>query len=87
MAAKHVSAYEKDTLLEQIKKLQDENMKLHNCLDNIVNRYVANRGNPRSEFISCITPKSARDLSVSERMIDPTWKVFDEARLLLGEKF
>ena len=58
---------------------------LRECLEKLVNHYIANRGTD-SEFIKCITPNNLR-MSFSERMANPTWKLFDEARLLLGEKF
>lgn len=58
---------------------------LKDCLEEIVDRYIANRGDEDGEFISCITAKPADQMSALERQKDPTWSMFDRARILLGE--
>ena len=67
------------------KKLSEENKELKSCLNDLVDMYIANRGSADSEFISCITPRSAHELSPLERIKDRTWGAFDRARILLGE--
>ncbi len=68
-----------------IKELEEENKALKKALNDIVDMYVANRGNPSSEFISCITPKSNFEMTALQRQKCKVWKVFDAARILLGE--
>jgi hypothetical protein len=54
------------------------------ALETLVNMYVANRGGD-SEFITCITPKHACDLTPTARKRCSTWKAWDNARKVLGE--
>lgn len=59
---------------------------LEKALSKLVDRYVANIGTDR-EFISCITPKSANQMSFLERKNNDVWSLFDNARILLGGKY
>lgn len=72
-------------------QLLRENTELRTILEILVNMYVANRGSdgtfPRpNEFICCITPRHASDMTPVERRLDITWSAWDAARIALGEK-
>jgi hypothetical protein len=70
------------------KELEAANIRiscLEELLGEIVDHYVANRGS-EYEFIKCITPEHASRLGPLARLKDPTWSLFDRARLLLGEE-
>ena len=60
-------------------------VKLEKALSDLIDLYVANRGKD-GEFITCITPKSAHEMTFFERKQSKTWVAWDEARILLGEK-
>lgn len=66
-------------------QLEVENRSLRAVLKNLVNLYVQNKGTVH-EFISCITPKSACEMSTEERIKDSIWSVWDRARALLEKK-
>ena len=59
---------------------------LEKVLSNLIDCYVANIGT-ESEFISCITPKPAYDMTFLERKRSSTWTLWDNARILLGGKY
>lgn len=65
--------------------LKHDRDELHSALNKIVSLYIMNRGKPSSEFIACITPKSACEMSPIERMRNKYWQAWDRARLALGE--
>ena len=48
------------------------------ALDGLVKLYVANKGT-RHEFISCITPSHASDMTKRERKQCRVWKAWDKA--------
>jgi hypothetical protein len=58
---------------------------MENALKTLVEMYVANRGRPTSEFIACITPPHASEMTPRERKREEHWKAWDAARLALGE--
>ena len=65
---------------EMEKRIKD----LESVLNRLVNMYIANRGGD-GEFICCITPQSANEMTPLERRKSKHWSLFDEARILLGE--
>lgn len=69
-----------------VQSYRERCMKLEEALSKLVDRYVANIGTDH-EFISCITPKSASQMSFLERKNDDVWSLFDNARLLLGGEY
>ena len=58
---------------------------LAKALSDLVNAYIANKGDPNGEFIKCVTPASAEMLTPLQRMRDKYWSMWDRARLALGE--
>jgi len=52
----------------------------------IVKMYIANKGRPDWEFISCITPPHASDLTPEQRRASKTWRAWDRLREALGEE-
>ena len=72
---------------QKIWQLKQENKELRECLEALVDEYVANRGSERAgEFICCITPPHAQDLTPAQRKRNKCWSLWDWARRLLGEK-
>ncbi|MCK5605782.1 hypothetical protein KAR91_28055 [Candidatus Pacearchaeota archaeon] len=67
------------------KELEEQNKELKEALEGLVDMYIANRGTPDSEFISCITPRSASEMTPLERIKDRTWSTWDKARILIGD--
>jgi hypothetical protein len=63
---------------------------LETVLESLVNYYVANRGGAgpmkAGEFICCVTPRHASEMTKAERAKDRCWSKWDRARRLLGEK-
>lgn len=55
---------------------------LETALKGLVGLYIANAGTEH-EFISCITPAHAGDLTPQRRKMDRVWKVWDQARAAL----
>lgn len=66
-------------------KLQARISRLETCLDDLVRYYVANLGT-KSEFISCITPRSASSMTKVERKACPAWSKWDAARNALAKE-
>ncbi len=58
---------------------------LEEARERLVNLYVANRGAPDHEFISCITPRGASEMTFHQRRQSEVWSAFDDARTILGE--
>lgn len=71
-------------LIESAPALLAQRDALREALNTLVKMYVANLGNPASEFISCITPLHASDLTAKERAKDSTWSAWDAARAALA---
>ena len=65
--------------------LKYERDELFNALSDLVNGYVANKGDPNGEFIKCVTPESASSITPLQRMRSKYWRMWDRARLALGE--
>lgn len=61
--------------LNQLEALRVSHGELYAALEALRNRYVANFGNPDSEFISCITPPHRTDAKPN----DKTWSLWDTA--------
>ncbi len=80
----NLSEKEIDSHIE-FESLKVEKNELFGALSVLVMMYIKNKGNASDEFISCITPKSAHEMSPIERMRDKNWRAWDNARLALGE--
>jgi hypothetical protein len=69
---------------ERISYLEDR-IRLHkDAIEDLEDMYIANRETSH-EFIKCITPKSASEMSFFERTKDKYWTVWDRARVLLRD--
>ena len=66
-------------------KLKRQNDDLKDALEALVKMYVMNR-NSEYEFITCITPPNASDLTPDQRRESKTWRAWDRARALLTEE-
>ncbi len=56
---------------------------LLDTIKDLVDLYVANVGNPKSEFISCITPGHINEMPRSERKKNKIWSAWDRARMAM----
>lgn len=54
------------------------------ALEALVNMYIANKGSDH-EFVKCITPRHASEMTDEERKLDKTWSVFDAARAAISK--
>ena len=54
------------------------------ALNNLVNLYVANKGKD-DEFITCITPPHANEMTKTRRKNSETWSAFDAARAAIAK--
>lgn len=70
------AAAERDSLRSQVAMLRD-------ALGVLIGKYVANIGTEH-EFISCITPHHASDMTEKQRNTCPIWKAWDKARAVLA---
>lgn len=66
-----------------VDRLEKKCAAMEEALGNLVRYYVANLGSP-DEFISCITPRHASQLSAKDRSKDDCWSKWDAARKALG---
>ena len=60
--------------------------KIKLILAQLVDLYVANIGTD-SEFITCITPKGAFEMTFFQRNQSKVWSAWDAARAALGGKY
>ena len=66
-------------------KPQDSVKELAEVCQELIDAYVANLGHPEDEFISCITPRHASEMSPAERRDDKYWGIWDRARKAICE--
>lgn len=57
------------------------------ALEVLIEMYVRNQNSKfgGSEFIACITPPSASEMTPAQRRKDKTWKAWDDARSAIVE--
>lgn len=72
-------------LAQELARRWNHHDELVATLDTLVNMYVANRGTPKDEFISCITPPHASAMTVKQRASNATWLAFDNAQDILNK--
>ena len=67
---------------KELSKKDEEIKTLKECLKSLVDVYIANKLT-RHEYIRCITPKGAYDMTWDERANNKYWQVWDKARELI----
>lgn len=70
---------------QKIWQLKQENKELRECLKALVDLYVVYKPEDNLEFITCMKPPFAADLTPLQRRRDKCWTLWDWARQLLGE--
>lgn len=71
------------SIAQQVEGLEKRNAALEAACGTLVNMYVANLGS-KHEFICCITPRHASQMTAKQRKKCEVWAAWDAARKALS---